>query len=130
MAKFGENIKKRMDELKKKGENIEKAIIRAQTDVTIRAVEKAAQETPVDTGQLQAHWGSDSTTTPKKYGNKYTTELANNIGYASYINNGHRVRGKSGKRTKGKYMQEQAVKLYKELLPKLINENIEKLVKN
>ena len=70
-------------------------------NATIRAVEKAVEMTPptqddlrgtnTRSGGMKQHWPTDSDTTPQKAGDKYTTILANNKGYASYVNDGHRM---------------------------------------
>lgn len=68
---------------------------------TIRAVEKAVDMTPPLENDLRGtntrsrgmkqHWRTDSDTTPQVSGGKYTTLLANNKDYASYVNDGHRM---------------------------------------
>ena len=70
-------------------------------NATIRAVEKAADMTPhlendlrgtnTRSGGMRKHWPTDSDTTPQVSGGKYTTLLANNKDYASYVNDGHRM---------------------------------------
>lgn len=70
-------------------------------NATIRAVEKAVDMTPplendlrgtnTRSGGMKQHWPTDSDTIPQKAGGKYTTLLANNKDYASYVNDGHRM---------------------------------------
>lgn len=70
-------------------------------NATIRAVEKAVDMTPplendlrgtnTRSGGMKQHWPTDSDTIPQKAGGKYTTILANNKDYASYVNDGHRM---------------------------------------
>ena len=70
-------------------------------NATIRSVEKAVEMTPptqddlrgtnARSGGMKQHWPTDSDTTPQKAGDKYTTVLANNKDYASYVNDGHRM---------------------------------------
>lgn len=70
-------------------------------NATIRAVEKATDMTPplendlrgtnTRSGGMRQHWPTDSDTTPQVSGGKYTTLLANNKDYASYVNDGHRM---------------------------------------
>lgn len=70
-------------------------------NATIRAVEKAVDMTPplendlrgtnTRSGEMKQHWPTDSDTTPQESGGKYTTLLANNKDYASYVNDGHRM---------------------------------------
>ena len=80
---------------------IDAKISSAAKNATIRAVEKAAELTPptkndlrgtnTRTGEMKAHWDSDSTINPAKSGDSYKTVLANNMKYASYVNDGHRM---------------------------------------
>ena len=68
---------------------------------TLRAIEEAAELTPptkdslrgtnTRTGEMKEHWATDSKVNPKVKGNSYTTVLANNKEYASYVNDGHRM---------------------------------------
>lgn len=70
-------------------------------NATLRAVEKAAELTPptqddlrgtnTRSGEMKQHWPTDSKTTPEVSGNKYTTYLANDKDYSSYVNDGHRM---------------------------------------
>lgn len=65
------------------------------------AVEKAQELTPptmddlsgtnTRSGELKAHWATDSITVPTKTNEGYETMLANNKQYASYVNDGHRM---------------------------------------
>ena len=43
------------------------------------------------TGELAQHWANDSQVAPVVTGGEYHTALANNIQYASYVNDGHRM---------------------------------------
>ena len=68
---------------------------------TMAAVEAATAATPptdddlrgtnTRTGELKAHWATDSTITPIKRGKQAITRLANGMPYASYVNDGHRM---------------------------------------
>ena len=68
---------------------------------TIRAVEKAAELTPLTpddlsgtntrSGGMKQHWATDSRVVPVKRGSTYVTELNNDKQYASYVNDGHRM---------------------------------------
>lgn len=42
-------------------------------------------------GDLKAHWDQDSIVTPYRTGDGHTTVVANNLQYASYVENGHRM---------------------------------------
>ena len=81
---------------------------------TIRAVEKATELTPPTVGEegdeegneegndlsgtntrsggMKQHWASDSKVTPVKRGRSYVTHLNNDKDYASYVNDGHRMK--------------------------------------
>ena len=76
---------------------LDKKIEGAMTTATLAAIAAAADATPpIDepnrtTGELKVHWGTDSQIAPTKSGNTWTTALANNKQYASYVNDGHRM---------------------------------------
>lgn len=90
-----------MKQLRSMVPEIDAKISSAAKNATIRAVEKATELTPptkddlrgtnTRTGEMKAHWGSDSTINPAKSGDSYKTVLANNMEYASYVNDGHRM---------------------------------------
>lgn len=90
-----------MKQLRSMVPEIDAKISSAAKNATIRAVEKAAELTPptkddlrgtnTRTGEMKAHWDSDSTINPAKSGDSYKTVLANNMKYASYVNDGHRM---------------------------------------
>lgn len=89
--------------LRKAGEDVEDVLMEACEEATKRAVQVAAENTPPKagtgrmagtgmlTGNLKAGWAKDSETRPQKQGNKYVTSLNNNMSYASYVENGHRM---------------------------------------
>ena len=97
MSSFGVQIRKRLAELRQAGANVPKIINEVTEAATIEAVRVATEKTPPNgsalagtgmrTGQLAQHWAVDSVTTPVNG----RTKLANNMQYASYVNNGHRV---------------------------------------
>lgn len=73
---------------------------RIATEATIAAIQAATAATPpIDavsgahtrSGELKAHWATDSITEPQRRGNRLITRLANTIEYASYVNDGHRM---------------------------------------
>ena len=99
---FGNAIQKRVEELRKLGADVPKVIKDVQRTATILAVEKATEMTPPNnntplrgtnaiSGDLKSRWAADSAVEPKVDGHKYTTILANNLQYASYVNDGHRM---------------------------------------
>lgn len=102
MSSFGSQIRKRMAELRKAGQNVPKIMAEVAEGAAIEAVRAATEKTPPNggaaiagtnmrSGQLAQHWATDSVTTPTVTGGSITTELNNNMQYASYVNDGHRV---------------------------------------
>lgn len=94
-------LEERVKQLQKADKQIDQAIRRAAMDATLRAIEKAVEETPptsgslrgtnTRTGEMKQHWATDSTTRPVKMGDSYMTVLANDKDYASYVDQGHRM---------------------------------------
>lgn len=94
-------LAERVGQLKKAQEAIPAALAKAAQNATLQAVEKAAELTPptggdlagtnARTGQMKQHWATDSQTVPRKRGREIVTTLANNMEYASYVNDGHRM---------------------------------------
>lgn len=90
-----------MEQLKKVQEKLPEVLSDIAKNATIAAVEKATDLTPptaddlagtgTRTGELKAHWATDSKITPEISGGDYRTVLANSMQYASYVNNGHRM---------------------------------------
>ena len=101
MSSFGSQMRKRLDELRRAGENVPKIMAEVAEGATIEAVRVAAEKTPPNdgtlagtnmrSGQMAQHWATDSVTTPVVTGGSVRTELNNNMQYASYVNDGHRV---------------------------------------
>lgn len=98
-------LQQRIQQLKKAQADLPNVLRSAAENATIRAVKATADATPPKantgrgayigtntvTGDLKAHWEPDSQTKPQVDGNTYITELANNLEYASYVNDGHRM---------------------------------------
>lgn len=95
-------LEERIKYLKKARPKLEAKIMQACKDATIRAVEKATDMTPVGiekplagtntrTSNMKQDWADKSKTIPVKSSNQYTTELNNDMDYASCVNNGHRM---------------------------------------
>lgn len=94
-------LEQRAQQLSKMLPKISQKISDAAKYATMRAVEKAAEETPptandlkgtnTRTGEMKQHWSIDSQIIPQVSGGKYTTYLNNNLPYASYVNDGHRM---------------------------------------
>jgi hypothetical protein len=97
MSSFGSTIRKRLKQLYELGEDVPKIIDEVNTGAAIEAVRVATENTPPNTGklagtgmrtgQLAQHWALDSETTSVN-GVAY---LRNNMQYASYMNDGHRM---------------------------------------
>ena len=80
--------------------DLSKAMEKLAEDATIAAIEAASAATPsvgdvrgtkTRTGELKAHWATDSVIKPQRVGNRLKTSLNNNMQYASYVNDGHRM---------------------------------------
>ena len=98
MSSFGSQIRKRLAELNNAGKDITRIIAEVAEGATIEAVRVATEHTPPNggaaiaganarSGDLAQHWTTDSVTTPVNG----KTLLANNMQYASYVDQGHRV---------------------------------------
>ena len=97
------SLQQRLQQLKKLQADLPNVMHAAARDATMRAIEATMDATPPKaggdrlsgvntvTGELKAHWETDSTTNPKKIGGGYVTYLANDMEYASYVNDGHRM---------------------------------------
>lgn len=102
MSSFGSQMRKRLRELHKAGQNVPKIMAEVAEGATIEAVRVATENTPPNggaaiagtntrSGQMAQHWAADSETVPSVAGSTILTTLANNMQYASYVNDGHRV---------------------------------------
>lgn len=99
MSTFGQATRKRLEQLRKQGQNVPKIMAEVAEGATIAAVERATELTPphnteisgVNTrdGGLAQAWAVDSITKPVMAGGSAKTILANNTQYASYVNDGH-----------------------------------------
>lgn len=165
---FGDSIQNRINLLHKKGADVPEILKRVQETATLRAIETAAEKTPptlddlkginTRTGQLQEHWEIDSQSVPQVSENEYKTALANNVDYASYVNNGHRMSkhfvpgliinpssgllekspdGKGGimvgtktNFVQGKFMREAALETYEEVLKSELTKELKELYEN
>ena len=97
------SIRQRVEQLRKLQADLPSILSNAAKEATQRAVEATMDATPPKaggdrlpgvntvTGELKAHWETDSVTEPQKVGGGYVTFLANDMEYASYVNNGHRM---------------------------------------
>ena len=106
MSSFGSRIRKRMEQLRRAGQDVPRIMAEVAEGATIEAVRVATENTPPNggasiagtnmrSGEMAQHWAVDSVTSPMgsglSCGHFFRTILANNMQYASYVNDGHRV---------------------------------------
>lgn len=102
MSSFGSQIRKRLAQLHMAEQDVPRIMREVAEGATIEAVRVAKENTPPNggaaiagtntrSGQLAQHWELDSITTPVQTGRTVETWLRNNMQYASYVNDGHRV---------------------------------------
>lgn len=101
MSSFGSQIRKRLEELRKAGESIPDIMYEVAEGATVEAVRVATENTPPNgsaiagtntrSGQMAQHWELDSQTKPVMTGGSAQTSLRNDMQYASYVNDGHRM---------------------------------------
>ena len=95
-------MRKRIRELHQAGQNVPKILEEVAEGATIEAVRVATENTPPNggaaiagtntrSGDMAQHWTLDSISEPMGGGPAFTTVLANNMQYASYVNDGHRM---------------------------------------
>lgn len=97
MSSFGATIRKRLAELRAAGADVPRIVDEVNTGAAIEAVRVATENTPPNgaalagthmrSGQMAGHWALDSKT--ESVNGKAL--LANNMDYASYVNDGHRL---------------------------------------
>ena len=99
------SLQQRIQQLKKAQANLPDILYQTANGATMRAIEAAAAATPprendlrgVNTraGGLKQHWATASKPEPMggalSGGSSYTTILANDLEYASYVDQGHRM---------------------------------------
>lgn len=98
---FGQATRNRFEQLRKMGQNVPKIMEEVAEGATIAAVERATELTPPNgaaiagtgtrTGEMAEAWTVDSVTKPVMTAASARTTLANNMQYASYVNDGHRM---------------------------------------
>lgn len=98
-------LQQRVQQLKKMQANLPRIWNASAKEATLRAIEAAVDATPPKkgtgrgsyigtntvSGELKQSWKEASKAEPVAQGNTYTTVLANNKEYASYVNDGHRM---------------------------------------
>lgn len=101
------SLQQRLQQLKKAQADLPDILYKTAKGATLRAVEAAMDATPpkkgtdslkgthTRTGALKQHWATDSKVNPMggalSGGSSYTTILANDMEYASYVDQGHRM---------------------------------------
>lgn len=98
---FGQATRNRFEQLRKMGQNVPKIMEEVAEGATIAAVERATELTPPNgaaisgtgtrSGEMAEAWTVDSVTKPVMTAASARTKLANNMQYASYVNDGHRM---------------------------------------
>lgn len=101
MSSFGSQMRKRLAELRKAGQDVPKIMTEVAEGATVEAVRVATENTPPNgsaiagtntrSGQMAQHWELDSQTKPVMTGGSAQTSLRNDMQYASYVNDGHRM---------------------------------------
>lgn len=94
---LGDGLRRMQEDMRRKSQNFKSHLNVICENATVAAVNKAASMTPPNnaelsgtntrSGDLAQHWATDSRTKPING----QTVLANNMQYASYVNDGHRV---------------------------------------
>lgn len=94
-------LSERAAQLRERQARVRAMLSTAAEAATMRAVETATDETPMGrddlrgtntrTGHMKQDWSASSKTAPVWRGNEAVTELNNNMEYASYVNDGHRM---------------------------------------
>lgn len=98
-------LEERAKQLQKMNPEIVKMLNNVAKNATLRAIEKATELTPptqddlrgtnTRSGEMKQHWATDSRIEPVggalSGGKEFITVLANNMQYASYVNDGHRM---------------------------------------
>ncbi len=99
---LGDALRKCLAELEPRQPMIQQRLRQISMGATMRAVEEAIENTPPNgdekdrgagtiTGELAQHWADDSQVELMDSGGEYRTVLANNVQYASYVNDGYRM---------------------------------------
>lgn len=94
-------LAERVAQLKSRAPLVRGMLDEVAKNATMRAIETATDETPMGMDKLtgtntksshmKQDWAARSKTTPVHRGNDIVTELNNDMKYASYVNDGHRM---------------------------------------
>ncbi len=162
------SIAQRIQQLRQLQADLPQVLASTQKAAAIRAVEAATEAAPpkqndlggtnARSGQLKAHWATDSRTEPEAVPGGYKSILANNQQYASYVDKGFRMdrhfvpglyinslgkleydparKGEVGltvgtktQYVRGQFMVDKAVDAYRQTILALLDEQIEELTK-
>ena len=93
MSSFGSQMRKRLEELRRAGQDVPKIMMEVAEGATIEAVRVATENTPPNgdaaiagtntrSGQMAQHWSTDSHPVPVLTGGSVVTTLCNNMQYA------------------------------------------------
>lgn len=102
-------------------------------DIANEVLKATVKNTPVKSGQLRRSWQRSNA---KKWHGAYVAEIYNNVRYAPWVENGHRIvrNGKTVGFCEGKHMLRNAMQAAKEKSPDLIAREqqkfLQKLVKD
>ena len=102
---FGDAMQRRADLLRKRGADVDQILKETAKGATIQYIRAATEKTPptadglagtnTRSGELKAPWATDSVAEPMIYRysgrNEYETLGKNNVSYASYVDQGHRM---------------------------------------
>lgn len=94
-----------------------------------RLLAKTKKKTPVDSGHLRRNWFISKVV---KKGDWYELEVYNNVDYAPFVENGHRIVGKNGATLgwkEGKFMLRLSVQELERMLPALLEKRTQELLK-
>lgn len=163
---YQSSLRKRIKQLEKAKADVSAVLYEASKKGTDRAIAAATETTPPKdgmrgtntvSGELKAHWATDSQREPQKTGDGYQTILGNNMQYASFVNDGHRmdkhfvpglyinpysgelefdmtketgiVVGTKTKYVKGAFMTDKAIKAFQETVLAVVDAGIEETFK-
>ena len=154
--------------MKKAQADLPGILIKVQRGAAQRAVEAAQEATPpkkgtgripgpnMITGELKEHWATDSVVEPKVFANRLESYLNNDRDYASYVDQGHRLKkhfvpglyidengqlardltakvglvvGTKTKYVKGEFMVDKAKEAYEKAVPAELDKEIQRLLK-
>lgn len=104
-------------------EGVKAGIQRASNRIAAEILADAKENTPVRTATLKRGWKISQP--PKTEGNVTTTEVANTVEYASYVEEGHKTR--NGGFVPGRHMFKTAVNRTHNRVQKIFDAEIKKI---